>query len=135
MNSVSRNHLFYLLPALLHASSVFGNTVESGDAATLYPTVVSLVLVLGAAAAAGVFLRRWRGSIGRREGPLQLRHVIALGPRERLALVKVGSRYLVVGVTTAGISAVAEFTDATLECTETSTPSERPPAPEATNPP
>jgi flagellar biogenesis protein FliO len=41
--------------------------------------------------------------------------VIALGPRERLALVKVGSRYLVVGVTAASISTVAEFTDATLE--------------------
>jgi flagellar biogenesis protein FliO len=41
--------------------------------------------------------------------------VIALGPRERLALVKVGSRYLVVGVTAAGISAVAEFTGETLE--------------------
>jgi flagellar protein FliO/FliZ len=78
-------------------------------------SVVAVMLVLGAAAGATVFLQRWKGSIGRREGPMQLRHVIALGPRERLALVKVGNRYLVVGVTTAGISAVAEFTDTALE--------------------
>ena len=82
---------------------------------SLYPTVISLVLVLSAAAGAAIFLRRWKGSIGRHEGPMQLRHVLALGPRERLALVKVGAKYLVVGVTTAGISAVAEFSDSTLE--------------------
>jgi flagellar biosynthetic protein FliO len=89
--------------------------MDAGETGALYPTIVSLVLVLGAAAAAAVFLRRWKGSIGRHEGPLQLRHVIALGPRERLALVKVGSRFLVVGVTAAGISAVAEFTDESLD--------------------
>jgi flagellar biosynthetic protein FliO len=86
--------------------------------------VVSLVLVLGAAAAAAVFLRRWKGSIGRSAGPMQLRHVIALGPRERLALVKVGSRFLVVGVTAAGISAVAEFTDDSLDAPEAAQPGE-----------
>jgi flagellar protein FliO/FliZ len=91
-----------------------GNNVDAGDSGALYPTVVSLVLVLGAAAAAAVFLRRWKGSIGRSAGPMELRHVIALGPRERLALVKVGSRFLVVGVTPAGISRVSEFTDDSL---------------------
>jgi flagellar biosynthetic protein FliO len=120
MNSVARIGLrAALLLSTIHVPSAFGNTVEATETGTLYPTVVSLVLVLAAAVAATVFLRRWKGSIGRREGPMQLRHVLALGPRERLALVKVGSRYLVVGVTAAGISAVAEFTDDTLEPTET----------------
>jgi flagellar biogenesis protein FliO len=123
MNSVARVNLpAALLWSALHAPSAFGNTVEAAGTGTLYPTVVSLVLMLGAAAAATVFLRRWKGSIGRREGPMQLRHVLALGPRERLALVKVGSRFLVVGVTAAGISAVAEFTDDTLEATEAAGP-------------
>jgi flagellar protein FliO/FliZ len=85
--------------------------MDAGESGALYPTIVSLVLVLGAAAAAAVFLRRWKGSIGRSGGPMELRHVIALGPRERLALVKVGSRFLVVGVTPAGISRVSEFAD------------------------
>jgi flagellar biogenesis protein FliO len=120
MNSVAR--ISFL--AALHVPSAFGNTVEVAEAGTLYPTIVSLVLVLGAAVAATLFLRRWKGSIGRRAGPMQLRHVLALGPRERLALVKVGSRFLVVGVTAAGISAVAEFTDDTLDATETVVPME-----------
>jgi flagellar biosynthetic protein FliO len=98
--------------------------MDGGETGALYPTVVSLVLVLGAAAAAAVFLRRWKGSIGRSAGPMQLRHVIALGPRERLALVKVGSRFLVVGVTAAGISAVAEFTDDSLDAPEAAQSSE-----------
>jgi flagellar biogenesis protein FliO len=125
MNSVARINLpAALLWSVLDAPSAFGNTVAAAETGTLYPTVVALVLVLGAAVAATVFLRRWKGSIGRREGPMQLRHVLALGPRERLALVKVGSRFLVVGVTAAGISAVAEFTDDTLDSTETVVPTE-----------
>jgi len=100
--------------------------MDAGETGALYPTVVSLVLVLGAAAAAAVFLRRWKGSIGSSTGPMQLRHVIALGPRERLALVKVGSRFLVVGVTAAGISAVAEFTDESLEAEDTAPEEVRP---------
>jgi flagellar protein FliO/FliZ len=109
MQSGCRKILGVAPVAVMHVASAFGNTVAAGDSGTLYPTVVSLVLISSAAVAATVFLKRWRGSIGRSEGPLQLRHVIALGPRERLALVQVGSRYLVVGVTPSGISAVAEL--------------------------
>ena len=123
MNSLARmgSLAVFLLPAV-HAPSAFGNTAAAAETGTLYPTAVSLVLVLGAAVAATVILRRWKGSIGRRAGPMQLRHVLALGPRERLALVKVGSRFLVVGVTAAGISAVAEFTDDSLDADETGVP-------------
>lgn len=73
--------------------------------------VVALIIVAGAAAAATWVVRHWKGSVGRREGPLQLVHVIALGPRERLALVKIGGRYLVVGITPTSISRVAELCD------------------------
>jgi flagellar protein FliO/FliZ len=79
------------------------------ESVAVYSLIVPLVLMLGAGVATVIVLRRWRGSIGRREGPLQLVHVIALGPRERLALVKVGDRYLVVGITPSSISRVAEL--------------------------
>ena len=96
--------------------SAFGNISETtppdnGDATAWYTLMVPLVLVLGAAAAATVLLRRWRGNVGRRDGPLQLVHVIAVGPRERLALVKVGARHLVVGITPNHVSRIAEFDD------------------------
>jgi flagellar biogenesis protein FliO len=64
--------------------------------------------------------------MGRREGPLQLLHVIALGPRERLALVKIGARYVVVGITPTHISTVTQLEstpDGTLDDLETRTPS------------
>jgi flagellar biosynthetic protein FliO len=99
------------------SASAFGNSAadDSSLTATLF---VPLILILAAAAAATWFLRRWKGSLGRRDGPLQVVHVIALGPRERMALVKVGSRYLVVGITSTSINTLAQMSDtegATLE--------------------
>jgi flagellar biosynthetic protein FliO len=93
------------------AACAAGDISSSSDTSGIGSLVVALILVAGAAAAATWVLRHWKGSIGRREGPLQLVHVIALGPRERLALVKVGGRYLVVGITPTSISRVAELYD------------------------
>jgi flagellar biosynthetic protein FliO len=93
-----------------HIASSFGNTLD-GEATSLTSLMIPLTLILGAAAAATWFLRRWKGSLGRSEGPMQLVHVIALGQRERLALVKIGSRHLVIGVTPTSISRVAQLDD------------------------
>ena len=96
----------------MHALSAFADNAdvpEDGIAWTslLMPTV----LILAAAAAATFVLKRWKGAVGGRDGPLQLVHVIALGPRERLALVKVGARYLVVGITPNNVNRIAELYD------------------------
>ncbi len=73
--------------------------------------VASLIFILAVAVGAALLLRRWKSSVGRREGPLRLLHVIALGSRERLALVKVGGRYLVVGITPTSVNRIAELPD------------------------
>jgi flagellar protein FliO/FliZ len=92
------------------AVSAFGDTpaATASDDGAVYSLVLSLILILGAAAAATFLLRRWRGSIGRTNGPLQLIHVVPLGPRERLALVKVGAKYLIVGITPASVTKISE---------------------------
>lgn len=96
----------------LYATAAFaGGDAAAADGSGITSLVVALILVAGAAAAATWVLRHWKGSVGRQEGPLQLVHVIALGPRERLALVKIGGRYLVVGITATSISRVAELSD------------------------
>ncbi len=98
----------------LYTTAAFAaSDTSSSDTGPVWSLVVALILVAGAAAAATWILRHWKGSIGRREGPLQLVHVIALGPRERLALVKIGGRYLVVGITPTSISRVAQLSDIT----------------------
>jgi len=96
----------------LYTTAAFASSdTSTSDTGAVGSLVVALILVAGAAAAATWVLRRWKGSLGRREGPLQLVHVIALGPRERLALVKIGGRYLVVGITPTSINRVAELSD------------------------
>lgn len=91
-------------PAFCRAAS--GDVASTGEILSL---VVSLVLILGAAAAAAWFLRRWQGALGRREGPLKLEHIIAVGPRERLAMVRAGTRYLVIGITPTAVTRIAEL--------------------------
>ena len=95
----------------LYATAAYASGDASTDGSGIVSLVVALILVAGAAAAATWVLRHWKGSVGRQAGPLQLVHVIALGPRERLALVKVGTRYLVVGITPSSISRVTELSD------------------------
>jgi len=92
------------------STSAFGNS-SAGDSSLTFSLLVPLIMIAAAAAAATWFLRRWKGSLGRQDGPLQLVHVIALGPRERMALVKVGSRYLVVGITATHINTLAQISD------------------------
>jgi flagellar protein FliO/FliZ len=95
-------------------ASAFGDTATvnaTEDSGAFYSMFISLVMILGAAVAATFFLRRWKGGIGRSDGPLRLLHVIALGPRERLALVKVGEKYLVLGITPTSINKISDVSD------------------------
>jgi flagellar biosynthetic protein FliO len=104
----------------LYTTAAFAaSDTSASDTGAVGSLAVALVLVAGAAAAATWVLRHWKGSIARREGPLQLVHVIALGPRERLALVKIGGRYLVVGITPTNINRVAELSGITDDVAET----------------
>lgn len=96
----------------LYATAAFASSdASTSDGGGLTSLLVALILVAGAAVAATWVLRHWKGSVARREGPLQLVHVIAMGPRERLALVKIGGRYLVVGITPTSITRVAELSN------------------------
>jgi len=107
----------------LYATAAFATSdTSASDTGAVGSLIVALVLVVGAAAAATWVLRHWKGSVGRREGPLQLVHVIALGPRERLALVKIGGRYLVVGITPTSINRVTELSDITDSMRESPAP-------------
>jgi flagellar protein FliO/FliZ len=98
--------------AQTHVLSAFANNSDPADDSIPWVSLlVPTLLILAAAVAATLVVRRWKGAVGGRDGPLQLVHVIALGPRERLALVKVGARYLVVGITPNTVNRIAELYD------------------------
>ena len=106
----------------LHALSAFANNADPADDSIPWVSfTLPMVLILGAAAAATYVVKRWKGAVGGRDGPLQLVHVIALGPRERLALVKVGGRYLVVGITPNNVNRISELYD--IQATDPNQPS------------
>lgn len=98
--------VFNMSPALALAADS-----DAGSNMALYALIVPLLLVMGAAVAATLVLKRWRVGLTRRDGPLQLVHVIAVGPREKIALLKTGSRYLVVGITPGSITRLAALSD------------------------
>ena len=106
----------------LHALSAFANNADSADDSIPWISfTLPMVLILGAAAAATYVVKRWKGAVGGRDGPLQLVHVIALGPRERLALVKVGGRHLVIGITPNNVNRISELYD--IQATDPNQPS------------
>jgi flagellar biogenesis protein FliO len=83
----------------------------TADASMVSSLIVTIALLLAAVAAATFFLRYWQGGRVGRDGPLKLIQVIALGPRERLALIKVGASYLVVGITPTAVTGIAKLDD------------------------
>lgn len=92
-------------------SALADNTQAADDSIPWVSLLVPTLLILGAAVAATFLLKRWQGRVGGRDGPLQLVHVIAVGPRERLALVKVGGRFVVVGIAPGSVNRIAELYD------------------------
>jgi len=56
---------------------------------------------------AAFYLLRRRFGLATREGPLRVAQVIAVGPRERIVLLDLDDRQLLVGVTSAQITRLA----------------------------
>ncbi|HNR90886.1 MAG TPA: flagellar biosynthetic protein FliO [Dokdonella sp.] len=75
---------------------------------TLLSMLVPLVLVVAAMFGALVLVRR-RYGLTSSDGPMRIRQILAVGPRERLLIVEAEGRRLVVGVTATTITRVAEL--------------------------
>ena len=66
---------------------------------SILPSLLAFALVIALIPAALWVLKRAQALRPARDGALQLVAGLALGPRERIAIVKVGQRSLVVGIT------------------------------------
>lgn len=68
--------------------------------------IVPLVLVVGSMILALVFVRRRFGIVSG-DGPMRVRQILAVGPRERVVLLDVDDHTVIVGVTSAQVSRIA----------------------------
>ena len=105
-----RSHLAHVI-ALSSLASTHAFAVEPAEAspslsAELVSLILPLLLVVGTLLAAFYLLRR-RFGLATREGPLRVAQVIAVGPRERIVLLDLDDRQLLVGVTSAQITRIA----------------------------
>lgn len=88
-------------PLLAHAQD--GSTSLRS---TLVSMIVPLVLVVGSMIVALVFVRRRFGIVSA-DGPMRVRQILAVGPRERVVLLEVGEHTVILGVTSANVSHIA----------------------------
>lgn len=82
--------------------------VGAGD---LLRLLISLALVLGAIVLAARLYKRVGSSVGN-GAPLRVAAVVSLGPKERVVLLDIGERQLLVGVAPGGISKLETFEQA-----------------------
>jgi flagellar biogenesis protein FliO len=73
---------------------------------TLVSMIVPLVLVVGSMILALVFVRRRFGIVSA-DGPMRVRQILAVGPRERVVLLDVEGDSVIIGVTSAQVSRIA----------------------------
>ena len=77
------------------------------SAVSLFPSLLAFALVIALIPAALWVVKRTQALRPSRDGALQLVAGLALGPRERVAVINVGGRSLVVGVTAQSITHLA----------------------------
>ncbi len=99
----------FVVCALVSASSYAQNaepTQVPSMQSTLLSMIVPLVLVVGAMILALVVVRRRYGLVSN-DGPLRVKQILAVGPRERVVLLEGSAHTIVIGVTSAQVSRIA----------------------------
>jgi flagellar biogenesis protein FliO len=92
----------------LLASPLLARAQDPGTSlrSTVVSMIVPLVLVVGSMILALVFVRRRFGIVSG-DGPMRVRQILAVGPRERIVLLDVDGDSVIVGVTSAQVSRIA----------------------------
>ena len=109
MQSRFRYRFFYVCVSFaLLASPLLARAQDPGTSlrSTVVSMIVPLVLVVGSMILALVFVRRRFGIVSG-DGPMRVRQILAVGPRERIVLLDVDGDSVIVGVTSAQVSRIA----------------------------
>ena len=109
MQSRFRYRFFYVgVSFALLASPLLARAQDPGTSlrSTVVSMIMPLVLVVGSMILALVFVRRRFGIVSG-DGPMRVRQILAVGPRERIVLLDVDGDSVIVGVTSAQVSRIA----------------------------
>jgi flagellar protein FliO/FliZ len=90
------------------ASGARGSAASPGDASRVGTLLGAALVIAGALAALPALLKRLHPA-ARADGAIRVLETRALGPRQRLLLVEVGARRLLLGASDAGIQPLAEL--------------------------
>ncbi|MFM7460784.1 MAG: FliO/MopB family protein [Burkholderiales bacterium] len=101
------------------------DTTPAIYSATLFPTMVSLGLVIGTIFAVGFILRRVRPSLRQAGTLLKPVMQIAVGPREKVAVIQFQDELLVIGITASQISLLTKGVVETTTPVQSSTITEK----------
>ena len=77
--------------------------------ASLLPSLLAFIAVIAMIPLARWLMKRGQALRPRAAGPLAVIAGLSMGPRERIAVIQVGGRYLVVGVTAQTINVLASL--------------------------
>lgn len=97
-----------LLPILLTAAPDTSAPAQAPGDGVLLAFAVPVLAVVFAMLALWWLVRRYAVARGG-SGPMRVAQALAVGPRERVVLVEAGDKHLVVGVTPAAVTLLAQW--------------------------
>lgn len=87
----------------------FATTAPATPTVSLFKTIFGLAVVLGVMAALAWFAKRMTGRQGNSHSVARIVGGVSVGSRERVVVVEVGNRWLVVGVAADQVNAIANL--------------------------
>lgn len=99
-------YVYFSFIFILLTTPAFAQETAPSVQATLATMIVPLVLVIGAMILALIIVRR-RFRLSSHDGPMKVRQILAVGPRERLVLLDIDNHTIIVGVSGTQVSQVA----------------------------
>jgi flagellar protein FliO/FliZ len=122
MNPMRRSQLLttglLVLASSLCRAEVAGESVPGISAGQIVTVIAGLIFVLVLVFGCGWLVKRFSGMPSARTGTIKVISVLPVGSRERLALVEVGGKQLLLGVTAQQINTLHTFDEAVVDTTE-----------------
>lgn len=97
------------IPAHIQAIPLLNETASTGSMLLNISGALSLVVITIVIAALLLRRSRWGGALSSGKGLLEIKHSFVLGQRERVVIVEVADRWLLLGVTPSGITLLTEM--------------------------